>query len=132
MDRHRLPWYSIQTPEHDAFLKAYQGKFKDYPRLGTIVGYNAIQSLAAGIRKAGSTDTETLIQAFKGLDVNTPWGKITYRPQDNQSTMGAYVGKTTYSKDMKRGIMTDFYYADGKDYQPTDEAVKKLRPASAQ
>ncbi|MEG1375308.1 MAG: ABC transporter substrate-binding protein, partial [Comamonas sp.] len=37
------PWYSIKTPEHEAFLKAYQSKFKDYPRLGTIVGYNAIQ-----------------------------------------------------------------------------------------
>ncbi len=126
------PWYAIKTPAHDAFLKAYQGKFKDYPRLGTIVGYNAIQSLAAGIAKAGSTDTEALIKAFKGLDVNTPWGTITYRPQDNQSTMGAYVGKTTYSKDMQRGIMTDFYYADGKDFQPSDEEVKKLRPASAQ
>jgi branched-chain amino acid transport system substrate-binding protein len=126
------PWYAIHTAEHDAFLKAYQGKFRDYPRLGTIVGYNAIKSLAAGINKAGSTDTEALISAFKGLHVDTPWGQITYRPQDNQSTMGAYVGKTTYSKDMKRGVMTNFYYADGKDYQPTDEAVKQLRPANAQ
>ena len=126
------PWYAIQTPEHDAFLKAYQAKFKDYPRLGTIVGYNAIVSLAAGIKKAGSTDTEKLIAAFKGLPVNTPWGTITYRAQDHQSTMGAFVGKTTYSKQMKRGIMTDFYYADGKDYQPSDDVVKTLRPASAQ
>lgn len=126
------PWYAIDTPEHNAFLKAYQAKFKDYPRLGTIVGYNAIQSLAAGITKAGSTDTEALIKAFKGLNVDTPWGTITYRPKDNQSTMGAYVGKTTYSPEMKRGVMVDFYYADGKDYQPSDEAVKKLRPASAQ
>jgi branched-chain amino acid transport system substrate-binding protein len=126
------PWYAIKTPEHNAFLKAYEAKFKDYPRLGTIVGYNAIVSLAAGIKKAGSTDTEKLITAFKGLPVNTPWGTITYRAQDNQSTMGAYVGKTTYSKAMQRGIMTDFYYADGKNYQPTDEEVKKLRPASAQ
>ena len=126
------PWYAIHTPEHNAFLKAYQDKFKDYPRLGTIVGYNAIQSLAAGITKAGSTDTEALIAAFKGLNVNTPWGVITYRPQDHQSTMGAYVGKITYSKDMQRGIMTDFYYADGKDFQPSDAEVQKLRPASAQ
>ena len=126
------PWYAIKTPEHDAFLKAYEGKFKDYPRLGTIVGYNAIVSLAAGIKKAGSTDTEKLIAAFKDLPVNTPWGTITYRALDHQSTMGAYVGKTTYSKDMKRGIMTDFYYADGKDYQPSDSEVRAMRPASAQ
>lgn len=126
------PWYAIKTAEHDAFLKAYEAKFKDYPRLGTIVGYNAIQSLAAGIKKANSTDTEALIKAFRGLQVATPWGPITYRAQDNQSTMGAFVGKTTYSKEMQRGIMTHFYYADGKDYQPSDAQVKQLRPASAQ
>lgn len=126
------PWYAIKTAEHDAFLKAYEAKFKDYPHLGTIVGYNAIQSLAAGIKKANSTDTEALIKAFRGLQVATPWGPITYRAQDHQSTMGAFVGKTTYSKEMQRGIMTHFYYADGKDYQPSDAQVKQLRPASAQ
>ena len=35
-------------------------------------------------------------------------------------------------KELQRGVMVDFYYADGKDYQPSDAEVKKLRPASAQ
>ena len=127
------PWYSIQTPEHQAFLKAYQTQFNDYPRLGTIVGYNAIQSLAAGLRKTGgSADSEQLIAAFRGLEVDTPFGRITYRAQDHQSTMGAYVGKTVYDAKMGRGVMVNYRYADGKDYQPSDEAVKQLRPASAQ
>ncbi len=42
------PWYGIQTPEHKAFFLAYHGKYKDYPRLGSVVGYSAIKSLAAG------------------------------------------------------------------------------------
>ncbi|MDH1251934.1 ABC transporter substrate-binding protein [Comamonas thiooxydans] len=126
------PWYSINTPEHAAFLKAYQARFKDYPRLGTIVGYNAIQSIAAGLRKTkGDPDTEKLIAAFKGLEVSTPFGPITYRAQDNQSTMGAYIGKTAYDEKLGRGVLVDYHYADGKNYQPTDEEVKKLRPATA-
>lgn len=126
------PWYSINTPEHTAFLKAYQARFKDYPRLGTIVGYNAIQSIAAGLRKTkGDPDTEKLIAAFKGLEVATPFGPITYRAQDNQSTMGAYIGKTAYDEKLGRGVLVDYRYADGKNYQPTDEEVKKLRPATA-
>ena len=126
------PWYSIKTPEHAAFLKAYQAKYKDYPRLGTIVGYNAIQSIAAGLRKTnGDPDTEKLIGAFKGLEVNTPFDPITYRAQDNQSTMGAYIGKTAYDSKLGRGVLVNYHYADGKDYQPTDEEVKKLRPAAA-
>ena len=123
------PWYAIDTPEHDAFLKAYQQRHDDYPRLGSVVGYNAILSLAAGIKKAGSTDTEALIQAFKGLEVDTPFGRIRYRDIDHQSTMGAYVGKLAI-KDGK-GIMTDFTYVDGASVQPADEQVRQWRPASA-
>lgn len=123
------PWYAIDTPEHQEFLKAYQDKYNDHPRLGTIIGYSTILSLAAGIDKAGSTDTEALIQAFKGLQLMTPFGPIEYRALDHQSTMGAYVG--TLARKDGQGIMVDFHYADGADVQPTDEQVKQWRPASA-
>ncbi|MBN8756966.1 MULTISPECIES: ABC transporter substrate-binding protein [Variovorax] len=121
------PWYGVKTPEHKAFLDAYQAKFKDYPRLGSVVGYSAIHSIVAGIQKAGGTDTEKLVAAFKGLQVDTPFGKINYRAQDNQSTMGAYVGKT--KNDGGKGVMVDYVYLDGAKFQPSDEEVKKMRPA---
>ncbi len=121
------PWYGIQTPEHKAFFLAYRGKFNDYPRLGSVVGYSAIKSLAAGIAKAKSTDTEKLIAAFRGLQVGTPFGKITYRPQDHQSTMGAFVGKTR--NEGSKGTMVDYVFLDGAKYQPSDAEVKMLRPA---
>lgn len=121
------PWYAINTPEHKAFADAYQKKFNDYPRLGSIVGYATVQSAAAVIKKAGTLDTEKLVAAMKGLTHSTPLGNITYRPQDNQSTMGAYVGKIGL-KDGK-GIMTDWYYADGAKFLPSDAEVAKMRPA---
>ena len=120
------PWYSIQTPEHKAFVDAYQKKYSDYPRLGTIVGYATIYSLAEGMKKAKSTDTEKLIVAFKGLQVDTPLGKITYRAQDNQSTMGAFVGRT--KNDGGKGVMVNYRYIDGSKVQPSDAEVKQLRP----
>ncbi|MBB5213761.1 ABC transporter substrate-binding protein [Parapusillimonas granuli] len=122
------PWYAIDTPEHDRFLKAYQERYDDYPRLGTVVGYNTILSLAAGIAKAGTTDTPALIQAFKELEVDTPFGRIKYRGLDHQSTMGAYVGKLAV-KDGK-GVMVDFQYVDGASVQPPDELVRKWRPGA--
>lgn len=122
------PWYGIQTPEHKAFFLAYHRKFNDYPRLGSVVGYTSIKALAAGITKAKSTDTEKLITAFRGLELMTPFGKTVFRAQDHQSTMGAYVGKT--KNDNGKGTMVDYRYLDGAKYQPTDEEVKKLRPAN--
>lgn len=121
------PWYGIDTPEHRKFLAAYQKRWNDYPRLGSIVGYSSMMSLAAGIRRAGSTDTEKLIAAFKGLEVDTPFGPMHYRPDDNQSTMGAYVGVTTV-RDGK-GVMKDYRYVDGAAVLPNAEETRRLRPA---
>ena len=120
------PWQSIQTPEHKQFLDAYQAKFKDYPRLGSVVGYAAIHSFAAAVKRAGSLDQEKMVDAMKGLQLSSPFGPITYRALDHQSTMGAYVGKLAL-KDGK-GVMVDWSFADGAKFLPSDDAVTKLRP----
>jgi branched-chain amino acid transport system substrate-binding protein len=122
------PWYDIKTPEHQKFLAAYQARYKDYPRLGSIVGYSVAMSAVEAIRKAGSLDQEKLVAAMANLPVNTPFGTVTYRALDHQSTMGAYVGRIGL-KDGK-GIMTDWRFVDGKDALPSDEEVKKMRPAN--
>jgi branched-chain amino acid transport system substrate-binding protein len=119
------PWNSIQTPEHKAFLAAYQKKFNAYPRLGSVVGYSAIMSIAAGVKKAGTTNSEKLADAFKGLPVDTPFGRIIYRPQDNQSTMGAFVGRLALQDG--KGVMVNSTYMDGAKFQPSDAEVKSLR-----
>ncbi len=119
------PWNGIQMPQHKAFLQAYQDKYKDYPRLGSVVGYSAVQSIVAGLKKAKSSDTEKLVAAFKGLQVETPFGPITYRAQDHQSTMGAFVGKT--KNEGGKGVMVDYVYHDGSKYLPSDAEVAKLR-----
>ena len=122
------PWYDIDEPSHTAFVKAYESKWEDYPRIGSIVGYNTMLSIAAAITKAGSTDTEKLVDAFEGLDVATPMGNIHFREIDHQSTMGAYVGKLAVKDG--QGIMVDWTYKDGAQYLPSDAEVRKLRPAA--
>ncbi|MES2183772.1 MAG: ABC transporter substrate-binding protein [Pseudomonadota bacterium] len=119
------PWYGIQTPEHKAFFLAYHARYKDYPRLGSVVGYSMVKSAAAGIRKAGSTNAEKLVAAFGGLQVDTPFGRISYRAEDHQSTMGAFVGRT--KNDKGKGVMVDYQYFDGAKFQPSAADVKKSR-----
>jgi len=123
------PWNKIHSKEHDAFLQAYQKKYNDYPRLGSIVGYVTMKSLAAGIAKAGSTDTKKLVEAFEGLKLDSPFGPLQYRAIDHQATMGAFVGKTAVENG--KGTMVDFQYVDGGAVLPPDDVVKKLRPEAA-
>jgi len=122
------PWEQITTPAHKEFVAGYQKRWNDYPRLGSVVGRVTMTSLAAGIAKAQSTDTDKLIAAFRGLKVESPFGTFEYRASDHQATMGAYVGKIALKNG--KGTMGDFKYIDGASVLPSDAEVKKLRPAA--
>jgi len=119
------PWRQIDTPEHRAFLSAYQARWNDYPRLGSVVGYTALYSAARALERAGSTDSEKLVTALKGLRLTTPFGPIEYRSLDHQSTMGAFVGQL--ARRDGAGVMVNWHFADGADFLPPDAQVRALR-----
>jgi len=122
------PWYAIETPEHKAFLDAYQAKFNDYPRLGSVVGYSTLQAVAAILAEAGSTETDRMVAAAEDITFETPFSPATFRAADHQSTLGAFVGRTALENG--KGVMVDWSYADGAKYLPGPDEVKKLRPAN--
>ena len=123
------PWEHITTPAHQKFVQAYQKRYNDTPRLGSVVGYTTFIAIAEGIKKAGSTDTEKLIKAFRGLQFESVFGPVTFRSLDQQATFGAFIGRLDLKGE--RGVMIDWRYADGKDYMPPDAVVRKRRPAEA-
>jgi branched-chain amino acid transport system substrate-binding protein len=77
------------------------------------------------MKKAKSAETEKLVEALKGLQMPSPFGPITWRALDHQSTMGAYVGQL--AKKGGKGVMVNWRYADGASYQPPDQEVRALR-----
>ncbi|MCY4237726.1 MAG: ABC transporter substrate-binding protein [Rhodospirillaceae bacterium] len=119
------PWADIQTAAHKKFLAAYQARWKDYPRIGSIVGYNTMLAINAMLKKAGSVDTEKMVTAMKGLKFDSPSGPIMFRAVDHQSTMGAWVGWTVLKDGM--GAMANWQYLDGANFLPSVEETKKLR-----
>ena len=90
-----------------------------------MVGYSTVYTVANGLKKAGAVDTEKLIAALKGLEMETPIGPIVYRSVDHQSTMGAYVGQI--GKKNGRGVMINWKFADGALFLPPFEEVRAMR-----
>ncbi|WPP01741.1 ABC transporter substrate-binding protein [Pseudomonas sp. HR96] len=123
------PWYSIDTPAHKAFVAAYQAKYgKENLRFGSDIGYSAIQSIAAGIKAAGGkTDSESMVEAFSGLKLKTPDGPLEFRKIDHQATWGLYVGKLAVKDG--GGVMENYVFKPGDTLLPSDDEVRKLRPA---
>lgn len=119
------PFASIDSPSHKSFVQAYQAKYKEHPRMNSLVGYLTAKVLAQGIEQAGSTETEDLVAAFQTLSYASPIGEIAFRAQDNQSTMGVFVGKTLVEDGKAR--MSLEHYIDGNKLSPADAVVEQLR-----
>jgi branched-chain amino acid transport system substrate-binding protein len=119
------PWDEITDPKHKAFIDAYRAKFNDTPRLGSLLGYMVVHMIRDTIERAGSVETEALIKALEDAKFDTVIGPVTMRGLDNQSTMGAWVGKLVLKG--ANGGMKDWTYKDGPSFMPTEAEVKAVR-----
>ena len=124
------PWYDIGMPAHKEFVARFVKKTDKNPVLGSLVGYVTYLSIFEAIRKAGSTDTDRMIAAFRDLKVETPVGPITYRAVDGQSTLGAWVGTTKVDAKRGVGVMVNHEYVPGDKVLPSADEVKKMRGGS--
>ncbi len=95
-------------------LKAYTKE--ENPSSWPITGYVAMQVLAEGIKKAGSTDSDKVAKALLDLTVDTPIGKQTLRAKDHQANRGQFWGKTV--KDEKLGFarLQEVVYVDPEPF----------------
>jgi branched-chain amino acid transport system substrate-binding protein len=116
-------------PDLKKFRDDYTARFHATPRFGSLIGYVTIQTIAAGIKRAGSTDTEKLVDGLKGVTFNSPIGPLTMRAGDHQLTLGSWVGQLAL-KDGKP-VMVNWSFVDGKDALPSEEEGHSRRPPGA-
>ena len=125
------PWEQIEDPGHKAFVEAYIARWDDTPRLGSLLGYQIIKLITAMIETSMDANpddplaTDSLIAALEGLTVDALVGDMTVRALDHQTTLGTWVGTLTVADG--EGRMKDWYYADGADFMPSEEAVAASR-----
>ena len=122
------PWAELNNPAHTRFRDSYRRRFNDAPKLGSVVAYDTVMAIVAMLRRANSVETDPMVEAMRGLRFPTAFGEaeVEFRAIDHQSTLGAYIGRTALRQG--RGTMVDWRYADGRNYLPSDEVVRTLRP----
>ena len=87
---------SLDIPENKEFLKAYKEK---YGKDSIVVcpaeaAYTSVLFLAEALKKASDYSTENLIDAFKGIELNAPQGKIKLDEENHHTWLYSRIGKT--------------------------------------
>ncbi|WP_206810969.1 ABC transporter substrate-binding protein [Paradesulfitobacterium ferrireducens] len=121
-------YYFPDDPNTKSFGEAFKKATGNYPGFAGLNGYLTIKFLAAAIEKAGSTDTEKIIDALEGLALDTPLGKGTMRKEDHQLALPMVFGKTVKSKDLPYLITTDNVLIPADKVMPSvDEVLAKRK-----
>jgi branched-chain amino acid transport system substrate-binding protein len=88
----------IDTPENKKFVDAFRDAYKTDPDLYGADSYGLIYFYKAAVEKAGSTDTDKVRTAMRGLQWMTPQGMKTMRAGDHQAVQNMYVVQVNKGK----------------------------------
>jgi branched-chain amino acid transport system substrate-binding protein len=87
-----------------AFVSAYKRAYGAYPDEWSLNGYDAAETWAAGVKKAGSVDANKLAGALAGTSVQTPRGSVTIRACDHQAEVTEDTGIVASSVNPTYGV----------------------------
>jgi branched-chain amino acid transport system substrate-binding protein len=87
-------WTDNEPPAHKTFIEDLK-KFThaQYASGWSIVGYQSIYALVAGITKAGSTNSDAVAKALPGMSWSTPVGERSFNVKSHESFAPEYWGE---------------------------------------
>lgn len=125
------PFIYPGSPENKAFVDAYKNSTGVYPSCYSAEGYETATFLIAGIEKAGTVETEALIDALETTCIgHIGGGKICMRKCDHQSDYSLTYGKTKKSPDWPWFVLEDAELSPGGPTRLSCEEIRALRAAA--
>lgn len=115
------------TAENKDYIKKYYDSVGDYPSPECINTYCTAHFLIEAIKKAGTVETEAVIDALKGLTISTPIGTQTLRAYDQQVMTPTFVGVTYKDPGYPFFIAKDVSVVPAEEVAPSVDEIKKLR-----
>ena len=102
---------------HRKFMTAIKEYLKDdYGSSWAVMGYTGIVALAAGIRKANSTDSDKVSKAMIDLTFQTPIGPQTIRAKDHSADRGQFWGKLVKTDKYPFAVFDKTEYTDPRPF----------------
>jgi branched-chain amino acid transport system substrate-binding protein len=105
------------TPENKRFVEAFRKRWDSYPSYPSETSYTALHALKKAVEKAKSIETEKVIEALEGLELDRPAGKCAIRKDDHQAVYAVPWGQITHDPKFPMPVLknlkvfaTDEYY----------------------
>jgi branched-chain amino acid transport system substrate-binding protein len=122
----RYPFWAIRDPKSKAFVEKHTKMVGFWPSYGAMNQYVIIYALKAAIEKVGAVDTEKIINALEGMNLDTFVGRVPIRAFDHQAMMPTWYGIIDFSPELTFPHLTKVEVI-GEDGYHTVDKIKSLR-----
>lgn len=125
----RYFFLSPDTEKNRQFVKKYMERFKEYPDYMAEETYAGVYFLKAAIERAGTLETEKLIDAIEKepLAWETPEGWKIMRKEDHAVVEDVVWGETLYSEKYGFSILKNMQAIQGEEICRTPQELKEMR-----
>jgi branched-chain amino acid transport system permease protein len=121
------------SPRFEAFVQAYGAATNKYPSAWAISAYDAVMVWAKAVGKAGTFDTEAVVDALEGLDLDSLRGPGRFiRTVDHQANVGSYIGVVAWDAAFPDfALWKDASYVPGDQVWRSEAEVREIRARAA-
>ncbi len=124
----RAPFFAhMDVPMMVEFVRKFRKKYDRYPSDWAVMEYDAVQALRQGVEKAGSIESEKVMEALKGASINTCRGKLYFRGIDNQLSCSSYMGVVADDPKFPFPIYHDLIEIKGPESWRSVEEIMEAR-----
>jgi branched-chain amino acid transport system substrate-binding protein len=123
----RAPFYAIKNLQMNNFIEKYKIKTGEYPSAWAIMAYDGLTALRKAIEKAGSLDTEKVIDALEGLQWDSLRGPLFIGPARHLANGGLYFGTTFKDSSYPFYTLKDIIYIPGQEVWHSKEDIEMRR-----
>jgi len=104
------------TPENKAFIERFRKRWVRLPNYSAETTYSAFLIMKAAVEKARSLDTDKVLAALKGMQIQTPAGRRVFRAEDQQFIYNVPAGRVVLDPKFPIPVLGDLRVFDAKDY----------------
>jgi branched-chain amino acid transport system substrate-binding protein len=129
----RGPFHLIRklapSTRFEEFIKKYRAATGKYPSTWAINAYDAVMTWAKAVKKANTIETEKVVDALEGLELDSLRGPGRYiRKVDHQANVGSYIGVVAWDKNFPDfAIWKDGSYIPGDKVWRSESEVLEVR-----
>ena len=110
------------TPKTLPFVKAFKAKYGNFPSYCGYTAYDEVYYLADAFKRAGSTDSDKLVDALEKTDYVGTIGRIQFKGKDTPNPHALKIGGTTIP-----GLMLQWQDGKQTNLWPANVANGKLK-----